>query len=237
VTNPLGDPNYAHFVSAVTILEPLLDQIAFVGGCAIGLLITDPAAAPVRTTLDVDAIVEISSYAEFVVLGDRLRHLGLRESHAEGAPICRWTHQDLILDLMPTDPSILGFSNRWYRPALRSAQQVRVANRRPRVITAPFFLATKLEAFRGRGRGDYSMSRDLEDIVAVLDGRPEIVDEVRQSDSQLRRYLSDEFASLLTTPDLLDALPGYLRPDAASQQRLGIVLGRVRSLVRESRFP
>ncbi len=234
MSNRLESPNYAQFVSAVTKLEPLLDQIAFVGGCVIGLLITDSGAAPVRTTMDVDAIVEISSYAEFAVLGHRLRSLGFRESDAEGAPICRWTHEDLVLDLMPTDPSILGFSNRWYLPALRSAQQVRVGNRRPRVITAPYFLATKLEAFRGRGRGDYSMSRDLEDIVAVLDGRPEIVDEVRQSDSQLRRYLSDKFVSLLTTPDFLDALPGYLLPDAASQQRLGIVLERVRSLGVES---
>jgi hypothetical protein len=228
------NPNYAQFVSAVTKLEPLLEQIAFVGGCVIGLLITDPGAAPVRTTLDVDAIVEISSYAEFTALGERLRHLGFRESHVEGAPVCRWTHEDLVLDLMPTDPSVLGFSNRWYLPALQGARQIRVANRNARVITAPYFLATKLEAFHGRGRGDYPMSHDLEDMVAILDGRPEIVDEVRQSAPQLRRYLTDEFISLLAAPGFLDALPGYLLPDAVSQQRLGIVLRRIRSLVVES---
>ena len=234
MSDRLENPNYAQFVSAVIKLEPLLDQIAFVGGCVIGLLITDPGAAPVRTTLDVDAIVEISSYTEFAVLGDRLRHLGFRESHAEGAPICRWTHEDLVLDLMPTDPLILGFSNRWYLPALRSSHRILVRNHNASVITAPYFLATKLEAFHGRGRGDYAASHDLEDMIAVLDGRPEIVDEVRQSDPQLRRYLSDEFVSLLATPDLLDALPGYLPPDAASQQRLGTVLDRARSLVVES---
>ena len=234
MSNRQENPNYAQFVSAVTKLEPLLDQIAFVGGCVIGLLITDSGAAPVRTTLDVDAIVEISSYAEFTVLEDRLRLLGFRESHAEGAPVCRWIHEELLLDLMPTDPSILGFSNRWYLPALQCAQQIRMANRNPRVITAPYFLGTKLEAFHGRGSGDYPMSRDLEDMVAVLDGRPEVVDEVRQSAPQLRRYLSDEFVSLLATPDFLDALPGYLLPDAASQQRLGMVLDRARSLVLES---
>jgi hypothetical protein len=230
VSNRLENPNYAKFVSAVSKLEPLLEQIAFVGGCVIGLLITDPGAGPVRTTLDVDAIVEISSYVEFILLGDRLRHLGFRESLAEGTPVCRWIHEDLVLDLMPTDYSILGFSNRWYLPALRCAQPIRVVNHNPRVITAPYFLATKLEAFHGRGRGDYSMSRDLEDLVAVLDGRPEIVDEVRQSAPLLRRYLSDEFVSLLATPDFLDALPGFLLPDAASQQRRGVVLDRVRSL-------
>lgn len=234
MSNRRENPNYAQFVSAVTKLESLLDQIVFVGGCVIGLLLTDPGAAPVRTTLDVDAIVEISSYTEFRVLEDRLRRLGFRESHTEGAPVCRWTHEELVFDLMPTNPSILGFSNRWYLPALQCAQQIRVANRDPKVITAPYFLATKLEAFHGRGRGAYPMSRDLEDMVAVLDGRREVVDEVRQSAPQLRRYLSDEFVSLLATSDFLDALPGYLLPDAASQERLRIVLDRIRSLVVES---
>ncbi len=234
MSDHLLDPNYANFVSAVIILEPLLEQIAFVGGCVVGLLITDPGAPPVRATLDVDAIAEISSYAEFTALGDRLRDLGFRESHAQGAPICRWTHKDLVLDLLPTDPSILGFSNRWYLPALRSARRIQVGSYDARVITAPYFLATKLEAFHGRGRGDYSMSRDLEDIVAVLDGRPEIIEEVQQSDLQLRQYLSNKFVSLMTIPDFLDSVPGYLLPDAASQQRLGIVLERIRSLGVES---
>src|SRR5260221_10778552 len=83
------------------------------------LLQPDPAAAAVRPTLDVDAIVAIASYAEFTLLENRLRELGFRESRAEGAPICRWLHGDLILDLMPTDASILGFSNRWYNLLLR----------------------------------------------------------------------------------------------------------------------
>jgi hypothetical protein len=227
-------PNYAQFVSAVRKLEPLLDQIAFVGGCVTGFLITDPGAAPLRVTLDVDAIIDISSHAEFSVLEDQLRRLGFRESHAEGAPVCRWTHDNLLLDLMPTDPSILGFSNRWYLPALQSSQRIRIENHNPRIITAPYFLATKLEAFHGRGKGDYRTSHDLEDVVAVLDGRAEIVDEVRQAAPQLRQYLSDEFVSLLAAPGFLDALPGYLLPDSANQQRLGIVLDRFRHLVVES---
>jgi hypothetical protein len=234
MSNGHENPNYAQFVSAVTKLEPLLDQIVFIGGCVVGLLISDPSAPPVRATLDVDAIVEISSYPEFIALGEQLRRLGFRESHADGAPVCRWTCENLVLDLMPTDPAVLGFGNRWYLPALQSARQIRVAGRNARVIVAPYFLATKLEAFHGRGRGNHPMSHDLEDIVTILDGRPEITDEVRQSARQLRQYLTDEFNSLLANPGFLDALPGYLLPDASSQARIDIVLGRIRSLVVES---
>jgi predicted nucleotidyltransferase len=224
------NPNLAQLVAAAAKLEPLLDQIAFVGGCVTGLLLTDPAAAPVRPTLDVDAIIAIASYAEYALLEHRLRELGFRESHAEGAPICRWLSGDLILDLMPTDSSILGFGNPWYRPALENAQRTKIGEYEIRLITAPYFLATKLEAFRGRGKNDFR-SHDLEDIVTVIDGRTEIVDEVRLTAADLQKYLSEQLKALLSSRDFLDALPGHLLPDAASQQRLSLVMKRMKELV------
>jgi hypothetical protein len=232
MSDPHQNPNLAQLLAAAAKLEPLLTQIAFVGGCVTGLLLTDPAAAPVRPTLDVDAIVAIGSYREFTVLENRLRDLGFRQPHAEGDPICRWKSGDLFLDLMPTDSTILGFTNRWYPPALEHAQDFKIAKYEIRAITAPYFLATKLEAFHGRGKNDFS-SHDLEDIVTVIDGRPELMDEVHLAPAELQKYLSDEFGALLSNSDFLDALPGHLLFDAASQQRVGLVLGRMKQLVRE----
>ena len=207
--------------------------MVFVGGCITGLLLSDPAAAPVRPTLDVDAIVAVASYAEFTALENHLRDLGFHQPHAEGAPICRWLSGGLILDLMPTDASILGFSNLWYGPAMENAHRTRIGEYEIRLITAPYFLATKLEAFHGRGKNDFRMSHDLEDIVTVVDGRPEIIDEVHLAAADLRRYLSREFRSLLSNRDFREALPGQLLPDAASQQRLGLVVKRMQQLVVE----
>lgn len=233
MNSPSSDPNLARLADAAKKLAPLLDQIAFVGGCITGLLLTDPAAVPVRPTLDVDAIVAIASYAEFTELESRLRDLGFHQSLAEGAPICRWLSGDLILDLMPTDASILGFSNIWYAPALEHAQRVRVEGTEIRLITAPYFVATKLEAFHGRGKNDFHMSHDLEDIVMVIDGRAELADEIRLAPGDLQKYLSREFTALLSNHDFLDALPGHLLPDAASQQRLGLVMKRMQQFVVE----
>jgi predicted nucleotidyltransferase len=171
VNTPQQNPNLDQLISAAIKLEPLLDQIAFVGGCVTGLLVTDPGAAPVRATLDVDVIVGAASYANFTLLEEELRRLGFRECREKGAPICRWIHGDLILDFMPTDSSILGFSNRWYAVALATAQRVVAGNHEIRVITAPCFVATKLEALRGRGKQDFHTSHDLEDIVTVIDSR------------------------------------------------------------------
>lgn len=230
---PQSNPNLARLAAAAEKLKPLLGEIAFVGGCVTGLLLTDPAASPVRATLDVDAIVAASSYADFTLLEGRLRELGFHQPHSEGTPICRWMSGDLILDLMPTYISVLGFTNRWYRPALENAQTRAIGQLEVRVITAPYFLVTKLEAFRGRGKNDFRMSHDLEDIVTVVDGRAELVDEVRISPVDLQKYLSDAFRELLSNRDFVEALPGHLLPDLASQQRVSLVVERMKGLILE----
>ena len=172
-------PNLDLLERAAEKLRPLLPEIVFVGGCATGLLITDPGAAAVRGTYDVDVITEIASYADYVVFSDRLRKLGFQEDSREGAPLCRWQHGELVLDVMPLDAKILGFSNRWYADALRTSADVLLPGGLTiRAITAPYFLGTKMEAFRGRGQGDYFASHDLEDFVAVIDGRMSIVQEI-----------------------------------------------------------
>jgi hypothetical protein len=131
-------------------LEPILAEVVFVGGCTTGLLVTDPAAAPPRTTYDVDVIAEIASCAEYMAFSERLRSLGFEEDSSEGAPVCRWNHSGLVLDVMPLDAKILGFSNRWCADALRTARDERLSSGlNIRVVTAPYFLGTKFEAFRG----------------------------------------------------------------------------------------
>ncbi len=129
---------------------------------------------------------------------------------------------------MPTDPAILGFGNDWYAPALAHAIVVELPSGRSiRMVTAPYFIATKLNAFDGRGEGDYMLSHDIEDVIAVLDGRPELVSEIQQSDETLRAYLAERFTGLLKEPRFLDALPGHLPGDAASQARVPIIMDRI----------
>jgi hypothetical protein len=136
-----------------------------------------------------------------------------------------------ILDVMPLDEKILGFSNRWYRAAMEAATMHRLLrDLEIRVVTAPYFLATKIEAFRGRGRRNLMASRDLDDLIFVIDGRSTIVEEVQTETPLLREYLRTEIHGLLATPRFIDALPGYLLPDAASQARIGTVLRRLRAL-------
>lgn len=234
-----ADPNRELLGRAVEQLGDLADELVFVGGCATGLLITDPAAAPIRATRDVDTIVEAASLAEYHRLAPRLRARGFSEDTAEDAPICRWRAPGVLLDVMPTRSEIIGFANRWYPDALRHAQVVplplQAGLRTIRLITAPYFLATKSEAFVDRGRGDYLGSHDLEDLVAVMDGRPEWIDEVRASDAALRDYLATRFEAWLADPPFLDALAGHLLEEVGNQVRVARLTAQLRALVAATR--
>ncbi|MEG6504311.1 hypothetical protein [Nitratidesulfovibrio sp. 1201_IL3209] len=219
--------NIGHVLDAARLLGDLADEVVFVGGASVALLLTDPAAPDVRPTLDVDVIVEAATRAAYYRVADRLRARGFVE---DMDVVCRWRHGALVLDVMPTDAAILGFSNRWYADALRHALPMTVDGVALRVAAPAYFLATKLEAFQGRGNGDYLTSHDMEDMVAVLDGRQDMVAEVAASDAAVRGYLAVAFAALLADDDFLDALPGYLPPDPASQGRVPLLMERMRAL-------
>jgi hypothetical protein len=126
--------------------------------------------------------------------------------------------------------SILGFGNRWYKPAIKAARRMEVAGLRVQVITPPFFVATKFEAFHERGENDMVSSHDLEDIVTVVDGRPEIIDDVRAAQLDVQGFIASEIDQLLRSASFLYALPGFLSPDSASQARLPILSRRLQAL-------
>jgi predicted nucleotidyltransferase len=218
--------------SGAAALGGLLDEVVFVGGATLTLWITDPGAPPVRPTKDVDVIVEVATRRRYHQFEERLRKTGFRD---EGQVICRWIHREtgLILDAMPTDAELLGFTNRWQAESFSHAVERELpSGARIRAVPPPFLLATKAEAFRGRGRNDYVGSRDFADIVALFDGRAELIDEVRAAPTELRHYLAAELGALLENDRALDGVYAQLLPDAASQERAEtIVIPRIREIV------
>jgi predicted nucleotidyltransferase len=228
--NP-ADPNLALLQFIADALGPMCERFVFVGGCATGLLVTDIAAAPVRATRDVDVIVEVLTLADYHALERDLERAGFTHDLSPDAPICRWIAGANLLDVMPTDERVLGFANRWFDEAIRTAEMTELpSGRRIRVVTPPLFLATKLEAFRGRGRGDFLASHDLEDIITVIDGRREMLDDVRESAPLLREYIALEIDALIRNAEFNQALPGHLARDDTSQARVPLIKERLYQL-------
>jgi hypothetical protein len=221
---------------AAQTLAPLLDEMAFLGGATVVLWITDPGAPPARPTKDVDVVVEATTRLSFHAFEERLRSLGFEEDREDGV-ICRWRHRasGLILDAMPADPKILGFVNRWQETAISDAIELKLpSGAKIRAVPPARLLATKIEAFKGRGREDFLGSRDFGDIIVLVDGREELVGEVRDAEPELRAYLAEELLLLMDHPRFPDGVFAALRPDSASQARAGsVVLPRLRKMSRD----
>ena len=207
----------------------LLGEIVFIGGVPLGLLITDKAAAPIRSTDDVDVIAEILTYADYIAFSMRLRKAEFTEDTSEEPLTCRWFHGKLKLDVLALSKEVLGYTNIWYESALNHAVSFVLPSGQPiRVITAPYFLATKMEAFRGRGQMDFLASHDLEDFVAVLDGRSTILKEIADSPADIREYLVEAARSLLSESRFLDAVPGFV----LDYGRVPLILERLNQLTK-----
>lgn len=227
-----NDPNVMMLeVVAEQLGAALRERLVFVGGAVAGLLITDPAMPSIRPTEDVDLITHVAALRDFHAVERELVGRGFVHDMSADAPICRWRVGALVVDVMPTDESILGFANRWYPLAVATALPVALPSKTEiRLIAPPVFIATKFEAFADRGKGDFLFSHDLGDLIAVVDGRDSLLGECEVSSSELRSYLRERFSNLIQSRGFWDALPGHLPGDMASQERLPELERKLRAL-------
>lgn len=218
------DPNLSVVSLVAHALGDLREEFMLVGGCAVGLLITDQARPPVRPTVDVDMVAEVTSIADYYSLRPKLNKTGFKEDPSQDH-MCRWRKGELIVDVMPTT-EILGHSvNRWYAEAVKAAQvHTLPSGEAISVITAPFFIATKLESFNNRGGGDY-MHHDMEDILNVVDGREELLAECASAPAEVREFIQDELDEYLADQTFADQLE-WVFPDGRSE----LVIQRLRHL-------
>src|SRR5579872_2691024 len=223
--------NLALLQLAAKRLGDLNDNVVYLGGCATALFINDPSALDVRATLDVDCIIDVVSLVEYHKFESQLVKKGFKKS-MEDDVICRFRCDEIILDVMPTDQKILGFGNPWYKKALQHAVNHEIAdNLIIKSISAPYFLATKFEAFKTRGNNDLWSSHDYEDIISVIAGRVNLVEEVMTTSPELRENLKEEFRRLLQSDQFEPTLPGHVNDGPATMQNVQVVKNRINQII------
>jgi hypothetical protein len=125
----------------------------------------------------------------------------------------------------------------WCRTRVRPPSLPRPTSSSPSGVTIfatrpDYLLATKIEAFNGRGHEDFLGSRDFGDMISLVDGRQEIVGEIQRSEPDLRAYLASELGRLRVHPRFREGISGALRADFASQARAeAVVLPRLEQIV------
>lgn len=180
-------------------LGDLNSQVAFVGGSVAELYADNPAATEIRMTEDVDCVIELATYQGLYELEEVIRKRGFANDTTPGAPICRWVYKGETVDIMPDDKNILGFTNEWYKPAFAHRMEVLLSDGTPIFIfPALYYIATKIEAIKGRGGNDWRLSHDFEDLIYVLNNCERITNLFEdESNLVLKTYLSTWASEML----------------------------------------
>ena len=222
--------NFEDMIKVAQKLNSVDLDFVFIGGGIIGFLIDDPLAFPVRVTKDIDVVLDILTDPGQIVLEEKLRAVGFYHDMSENAPRCRWCSDNVKVDILSIKDKFSGMNMKWLKETLEAPEKIEHKGYVFNVASVPCFLAMKLEAFSDRGRSDYFGSRDIEDVVSVVDGRVSIVEEIRISDWKIINFISETIKKLLEIPDFVISISGHLRPDPASQQRKEIVIERLNKI-------
>lgn len=226
----MSQPNIGAMRAVAGRLDQLGVNYAFVGGAIVQLLVDHPELSAARPTDDVDVIVEILTSERYSDMEARLRELGFAHDTRENAPLCRWTLGSLIVDIMPTEGVKIGLNTAMFAEALATVTELEIAHTRLRLISPVAFIATKYVAFLDRGEGDYYGSHDIEDLIAVIDGRAEIVSEVVDAPLDLYNYVVASVGTLWEASSFQESLSGHLPSDSASQARLPSLRSKIKEI-------
>lgn len=124
----------------------------------------------------------------------------------------------IIVDIMPTDSTILGFSNKWYAEGFNNAVPYTLDDETVILIfSLPYFLASKWEAHKSRG-GDLRTSRDFEDLVYIFEHCKNFDDQLLSGPDSVRQYLMQELFPLLDHPAFEEGLYSHLENGANAEK-------------------
>jgi predicted nucleotidyltransferase len=220
--------NISRIKAVCEALGEMTHSVLFVGGATVSLY-TDRPASEVRPTDDVDIIVELVHYLGYADIEEQLRMKGFIHDQESGV-ICRFKIQGIIVDVMPTRSTVLGFTNKWYEEGFSKPMHKKLhEGLNIKILQPVYFLASKMEAFKDRGGGDGRTSSDFEDIVYILNNRSTIWDEIEKSPSHLRTYLKNEFQKILQDDFLYEWVSANL--DYTEQKRTSFIVGGIESLI------
>ena len=195
--------NIVRIKAVANALGELKDKVVFVGGSTISLY-PDRPVFEVRPTDDVDVIIEILNYVDRMELEEKLRSIGFTHDIESGI-ICRYKIQGIIVDIMPTNDASIGFTNKWYPDGFANAINHQIDEMLTvKILSAPYYIATKLEAHKSRGNNDGRTSHDFEDIIYILENRATIWKEMNNAGESVKEYLQSEFLILLENPNLFE---------------------------------
>ena len=210
-------------------MQDLNERLVYVGGAMAGLYATDPTATEPRTTMDVDCVVNSTSYGDHAAFEDMLRAKHFQNDQTPNAPLCRWTFNGEIVDVMSMDENVLSFGNPWYRPGFNKREPYTLPSGRTIYrLSATYYIATKVDALLSRGGNDWRGAKDFEDIIYVLNYCTDFFDRFKMEDAQVQAYVSEQIAAMIKRPNIAEEIECAISSDDI--ERTDMVLETMKSI-------
>lgn len=223
--------NTSQMMDAIKIvarnLGDLNDQVVYVGGAVAGFYADDQGAADVRPTKDVDIVLEIASLLELENIRQKLAERGIHFAQNEKV-MCRFTCQHILVDVMATKEIGWAPANPWFKSGFDRAEVRNLDDVSIKIMSLPYYLASKFAAFHDRG-SDPRTSHDFEDIVYVLDNRTTLINDILNSERQVKQYLLAELSTILKDKLYQEALLAHLEP-ATQTKRFEILIQKIKEI-------
>jgi hypothetical protein len=212
-------------------LQELNDKMVFIGGAVISLYTDDPAAEEIRPTAAIDMTINLANYNEWAQMQERLAALEFYPD-PQGQSICSYQYHGIAIDIMPADDSSMGISNRWYKPGFKYLRQIKLENETSiNVLPIPYFLATKVEAFKDRGKNDFYGSHDFEDIIYLIDNCTTIVEEILAADEEVLHYIKAELTTIKNHKQADEILAMHIHP-LIREERFAMLMEKIEMITR-----
>jgi len=225
--------NYHHSLAMLEIaangIAPILNKVVFTGGAIVPLYAPN-AKIDFRFTEDVDCVIEISNTLSYYKLERKLRSLGFSNDTSSNN-ICRWRYKEILLDIMPTNEDILGFSNIWNIKGMEnSIDFILPSGCKISIFSLSYLIASKIEAYKAKGKGDFLLSKDYEDIIFLISYSPQI-NKIIESGRELLEYLSSEFKSHLENSYFFETIAGHFKPDNNQKRNVQNVVNFMNKII------
>ena len=198
------------------VLGNLNDQVVYVGGAVAGLYADDPGAQEIRPTKDVDIVLEIASAVELETFRQQLAERDIHFAKDEKV-ICRFIYQNILLDVMATKKIGWAPANPWFQAGFDHPEIHELDDVKINIMFITYYLASKFTAFKDRGI-DPRTSHDFEDIVYVLDNRITLIQDISESENDVKMFLNGEFNTLLNDASFQEAILAHLEPATQTQR-------------------
>lgn len=210
-------------------LGGLNDEVVYVGGAMVSLYIDDPAAEDIRPTKDIDLTFQLATFAELEELREQLIEKGFTQN-AEDNVNCRFRYEDLKVDVMSTKNVGWAPSNPWFAKGFEKAITKTLDEVTIKVLPLPYFLATKMEAFFGRGMKDIYASHDLEDIAYLFNYTTDIDNQLINANEEANTYLTEKLMEIIENKTIITAIRGSLYYEQADE-RMEVILERIQNII------